>query len=107
MYDKWSHYTMDSQQSAGISYELFKQVSRVPYHYSEERTFYNQQAFSDEQRKKLFELRHELTLAYIENFSREQKISIFRNIAEALQITDKKTNYNLLDEITVGSLMDG
>ncbi|MCK4678918.1 MAG: radical SAM protein [Bacteroidales bacterium] len=107
MFNKWSHYTMDSQQSIEISYELFKQVSRVPYHYSEERTFYNQQAFSDEQRQKLFELRHELSLAYIEKFSREQKISILRNIAEALQVTDKKINHNLLDEITVGSLMDG
>jgi len=105
MYDKWSHYTMDSQQSIGISYELFKQVPSVPYHYTEERTFYNQQAFSDEQRKKLFELRHELTLAYIEKSSQEQKITVFRNIAETLQITDKKIGHNLLDEITVGSLL--
>ena len=107
MFSKWSHYTMDYQQSLEISYELFKQVPRVPYHYSEERTFYNQQAFSDEQRKKLFELRNELSLAYIEKSSREQKITVFRKIAAALQITDNKTNYNLLDEITVGSLMDG
>ncbi|MCK5840205.1 MAG: radical SAM protein [Bacteroidales bacterium] len=102
MYNKWSHYTMDSQQSIDISYELFKQVHKVPYHYTEERTFYNQQAFSDEQRKKLFELRHDLTVAYIEKSSREQKITVFRNIAETLQVTDKKIDRNLLDEITVG-----
>lgn len=65
--DDWEHYTMKSSETEKYGYDLFKQVTKIPYHYTEERTFYNREAFSDSQRKRLFTLRQQLTVGILEH----------------------------------------
>ncbi len=75
--DQWSHYTMNSDETPGYGYELFKQVTRVPYHYTEERTYYNRQLFTDDQRIRLFHLRQQLTIAFMEEADWEKILDLF------------------------------
>ena len=37
----WSHSTMNSQETAHYSYQLFKSIKRVPYHHADESNFFN------------------------------------------------------------------
>jgi len=66
VYDQWKHYTMNSDQAKSAGYELFRKTLYVPYHYSQERTWYNKERFSLEVRRKLFGLRRQLTIAIAE-----------------------------------------
>jgi len=101
LWENWTHYTMNFQEAKKSSYELFKKVSSVPYHYIGERMFYNRRAFTDAQRKKLFQLRNKLTIAMIENWSQEKKIDILYDISATIGITGKEINQNFIEEIQI------
>lgn len=82
--DHWSHYTMHSQETVHYGYELFKQVTHLPYHYTEERTFQNRVLFNDSQRGRLFHLRQQLTLAFLEQEHWDTVRRILREVARVI-----------------------
>ena len=65
--DKWSHYTMNSDEAKQACYDLFREVAKVPYSYSEESFFFNRGMFDFDTRRSLFQLRQQLTIRLIEN----------------------------------------
>lgn len=99
---QWSHYTMNYEESLEYSSKLFRQVSRVPYHYSQERTFFNQQAFTDKQRLRLFQLRQKLTLALIDKLPENQISDIIIEISGELQHPVESISDEFIHEITMG-----
>lgn len=64
--DKWSHYTMNSEEAPGAGYDLFKSVTNLPYAYSEESHFFNRSMFTFAERRALYQLRHRLTIKLVE-----------------------------------------
>lgn len=98
----WSHYTMNYEESIEYSSRLFKQVSRVPYHYTQERTFFNQQAFTENQRLKLFQLRQKLTLALIDKLPENLIREIIIDISGELQLPVESISDDFINEITIG-----
>jgi radical SAM superfamily enzyme YgiQ (UPF0313 family) len=82
--DQWSHYTMNSGETPGYGYDLFKQVTQVPYHYTEERTYYNRQLFNDDQRLQLFHLRQQLTIAFMEEAGWEKIHDLFNQMSKVM-----------------------
>lgn len=84
--DRWSHYTMNSDETTDYGYELFKQVTRVPYHYTEERTHQNRVLFDDDQRRQLFRLRQQLTIAFLEQASWKNIQGILTEMARVMRL---------------------
>ena len=99
--DQWSHYTMDSGQARQAGYDLFRQVTNVPYHYSQERTFYNREVFTDEQRSNLFRLRHRLTSGYIDNHSESDIHSVLVEISRNLNRGSADTGISIPEGIVL------
>jgi len=102
--DKWSHYTMNSEDTIRASYELFRKVSAVPYHYSEESNFFNRAKFTFSTRKALFQLRQQLTVNLIENAPWEHIESILRSMAQYMGISAESIGKSLKDKISVHSI---
>ena len=50
---------MNSEETFAASYDLFREVTNVPYSYSEESPFLTGGMFTFETRKVLFQLRHQ------------------------------------------------
>jgi hypothetical protein len=100
--ERWSHYTMNYEESLEYSYKLFRQVSRVPYHYMEERTFFNQREFSEQQRLRLFQLRHQLTLAFIDQLPVNHIRKILIDISRELQHPVASIGDEFINEISIG-----
>jgi radical SAM superfamily enzyme YgiQ (UPF0313 family) len=82
--DNWSHNTMNSRETVDFAYRLFRQISCVPYHYTEERTYYNRSTFSDTQRKTLFNLRQKLTLAILDESPWSEVLSLLKSISDTM-----------------------
>jgi radical SAM superfamily enzyme YgiQ (UPF0313 family) len=99
--DQWSHYTMDSNQARQAGYDLFRQVTNVPYHYSQERTFYNREAFTDEQRQKLFLLRHLLTQKYLEHASDSEINSVLKEIIHVIHPANEGMEISVPERIVL------
>lgn len=97
--DQWSHYTMDSGETAGYGYNLFKQVTRIPYHYTEERTHYNRQLFTDDQRLKLFHLRQQLTIAFMEKAGWEKILDLFNQMSKIMGLSSPDIPSGFRDEL--------
>ena len=76
---------MSSDVAADYGYDLFKQVARVPYHYTEERTFQNRVLFSDAQRRTLFHLRQQLTIAFISQAPWQKIQGVFNEMAGVMK----------------------
>ncbi|MBN2533913.1 MAG: radical SAM protein [Spirochaetales bacterium] len=99
-YNKWKHYTMDSLQANEETYYLFKNIDDIPYHYLEESNFFNYR-FSYEQRKKLFNLRKDLTIAVFEKVKTEKIQTIFKDIALAMRLPVKLPGNEIIKQLTV------
>ena len=102
IWEHWSHYTMNYEESIEYSYKLFRQVSRVPYHYLEERTAFNQHAFNTKQRLRLFQLRHKLTLAILDKLPGYRIREIITDISGELQLPVESISDVFINEITIG-----
>jgi hypothetical protein len=70
--EKWSHFTMNSDDAVKACYDLFREVINVPYSYSEESYFFNRGMFSFDTRRSLYQLRQQLTIKLIEKEPWEQ-----------------------------------
>jgi len=99
--EKWSHYTMSSEDAFEASYNLFKEVTNVPYHYFEESNFFNKAKFDLSTRKSLFQLRQQLTIRLIENAPWDQIESILRSAAQQMKISVGSIDESLRDNISV------
>ena len=84
--DQWSHYTMNSKEAADACYSMFKEVTNIPYSYSEESFFFNRGMFDLETRKSLFRLRQELTINLIEKASWEQIEPVLKTMAVQMEL---------------------
>lgn len=101
--DIWSHYTMNSKEATEACFDIFKQVTNVPYSYSEESFFFNRGMFTPETRKSLFQLRHQLTIKMIENAPWEQVEPILKTMAVKMEAPVDGIGEGLMKEIIVGA----
>lgn len=95
----WSHYTMKSKDTLEASYKLFKEITNVPYEYSEESNFFNRGMFTFATRKSLFQMRHQLTIKLIEKAPWNQIETILKDMAQLMEISVDKIDEHLRDEI--------
>jgi radical SAM superfamily enzyme YgiQ (UPF0313 family) len=102
--DKWSHYTMNSEDAIVASYDLFREVNNVPYHYFEESNFFNRAKFNLPTRKLLFQLRQQLTIKLIENAPWEQIEPILRSMAQKMNLSVERIGESLRHEISIPSI---
>jgi anaerobic magnesium-protoporphyrin IX monomethyl ester cyclase len=99
--EKWSHYTMNSEDTLAASYDLFREVIHVPYSYSEESFFFNRGMFTLATRKSLFQLRQQLTIQLIEKATWEQIEPILKNMAQLMEISADSIAESLRQELSV------
>jgi radical SAM superfamily enzyme YgiQ (UPF0313 family) len=98
---EWSHYTMKSEDTLEASYGLFKEITNVPYDYSEESNFFNRGVFTFATRKSLFQLRQQLTIKLIENAPWEQIETILKSMAQLMELPIDRIGKYLKNEISV------
>lgn len=96
---KWSHSTMNSEDSFKACYSLFREVNNVPYHYSEESLFFNRAKFNLTTRKSLYQLRHKLTIKLIENAAWDQIEPILKELAQQMNLPVDKIDESVRDQI--------
>jgi anaerobic magnesium-protoporphyrin IX monomethyl ester cyclase len=99
--DQWSHSTMNSNETFAASYDLFKEVTNVPYSYSEESPFFNRSMFTFETRKALFQLRHQLTIKLVENAPWQQIEALLLKMAQLMEISTDGIEERFRKEISV------
>ncbi len=92
---------MNSDDAIKAFYDLFREVTNVPYSYSEESYFFNRGMFSFETRKSLFQLRQQLTIKLIEKAPWEQIEPILRSIAFQMDVSPEGIGEGLTREISV------
>ena len=97
--EKWSHYTMNSEESFKACYDLFREVTNVPYHYFEESNFFNRAKFNLTTRKTLYQLRQKLTLKLIENAAWDQIEPILKEIALKMNLSVDRIDESVRDQI--------
>jgi radical SAM superfamily enzyme YgiQ (UPF0313 family) len=97
--DQWSHYTMNSKEAAEACYSMFRNVTNVPYSYSEESFFFNRGMFSLETRKSLFQLRQQLTIKMIEKAQCDDIESILKQMAVQMELPLEGIGEGLRTEI--------
>jgi p-methyltransferase len=97
--EKWSHYTMSSEDSLKACYYLFKEITNVPYHYFEERTLFNREKFNLRTRKSLYQLRQQLTIKLIENATWDQIEPILKDLAQQMKVPVDKIDESVRDQI--------
>lgn len=100
--EKWSHFTMNSEDTSEATHNLFKEVTNVPYHYSEESNFFNMAKFNLSTRKSLFQLRQRLTINLIENAPWDQIEPILRHAAQLMNIPIDGIGESLMHKISAG-----
>jgi len=100
--EKWSHYTMNSDQATEACYDLFKEITNIPYSYSEESYFFNRSMFTFETRKSLFQLRQQLTIKLMEKAPWEQIEPILQSMARNMELPVDGIGENLRHELSVG-----
>jgi radical SAM superfamily enzyme YgiQ (UPF0313 family) len=101
--DKWSHYTMNSDEASAACYDLFKEVINVPYSYSEESFFFNRGMFTFETRRSLFQLRQQLTIKLIEGAPWGQISHILEKMATKMELPLDGIGDHLKNEILIPS----
>lgn len=97
--ENWSHSTMNSEDAYRGCYTLFKNVTNIPYHYSEESSFFNRAKFNLPKRKLLFQLRQKLTVNLFEKAPWEETVMILSNLAHEMGLPVDKIDENLKDQI--------
>ena len=95
----WKHYTMDYNEAVRSGYDLFRQVTNVPYHYSQERTFFNREAFTNDQRAALFRLRHQLTIDFLDHSTEKEIQMILVKISNSFGIRSDLNGIDFAKEI--------
>jgi anaerobic magnesium-protoporphyrin IX monomethyl ester cyclase len=103
--EKWTHYTMKSEDTLDASFGIFREVTNVPYDYSEESNFFNKGMFTFPARKALFHLRHQLTIKLVENAPWEQIEPILKNMSQLMEIPPVRIGESLRQEISVLSAL--
>ncbi len=101
--DKWSHYTMDYEGAVKACYDVFREVTNVPYSYSEESFFFNRGMFTFETRRSLFYLRQQLTIKLIEDKPWQEIEPILRNMTELMELPADGIGEGLKKEIVVSA----
>ena len=91
---------MYSKLAEKETYLLFKSILNIPYHYLEENNFFNYR-FTFEQRKKLFNLRKDLTIAIFEKFKEKIVHTIFINIALTMGLPPKTPGNEIIKQLSV------
>jgi anaerobic magnesium-protoporphyrin IX monomethyl ester cyclase len=97
--DKWSHYTMNSEEASKACYDLFREIKNVPYSYSEESFFFNRGMFDFATLRSLFQLRQQLTINFIENSPWQRSEVVLREMAKLMEMTEKGIGEKLISEI--------
>ncbi|MGE5424453.1 MAG: B12-binding domain-containing radical SAM protein [Syntrophothermus sp.] len=97
--ENWSHVTMNSEDAFRGCYYLFREVTNIPYHYSEESSFFNRAKFNLSRRKLLFQLRQQLTVNVIGNGPWEQTEKILSGIAQEMGLPVDKIDANIREQI--------
>ncbi len=97
--DNWSHYTMQSGEALAACHSLFRQVTNVPYSYPEESYFFNRGMFDLATRRKLFQLRQQLTIKLMENAPWEQTAVILKEMTTLMELPVEGIGEKLRDEI--------
>jgi anaerobic magnesium-protoporphyrin IX monomethyl ester cyclase len=97
--DKWSHYTMNSGEAPGAGYKLFRSVTALPYHYAEESQLFNRSMFSIEDRRELYQLRHQLTVKMIERAPTEEILRIIKKMTVIMELPAMNITDSILQEI--------
>lgn len=97
--EKWSHYTMNSEDSFKACHSLFREITNVPYHYFEESNFFNRAKFNLTTRRSLYRLRQQLTIKLIENAEWEEIESILKDLALHMKLSVDKIDESVRDEI--------
>jgi len=99
--DNWSHYSMNSEEAVTASYEIFRSVTNIPYHYSEESNFFNRAKFNLQTRKSLFQLRHQLTVNLIENEPWQQIEPLLLSMAKEMKLNVESIPESFRSKISV------
>lgn len=99
-YDEWEHSTMNSSQVVEETYQLFKNIDNIPYYYVEESKFFNFR-FTLDQRKRLFKLRKDLTVAVFEKAVDEKIQSLFQDIALTMGLPAKMPEHQTIKQLIV------
>jgi len=99
--DNWSHYTMQSGEALAACHSLFRQVTNVPYSYSEESYFFNRGMFNLATRRKLFYLRQQLTIKLMDNAPWEQTEIIIREMTVLMELPVEGIVDQLRNEIII------
>jgi p-methyltransferase len=105
--DKWSHYTMKSDEALAACYQVFKDVSEVTYSYSEESQLFNRGMFDYQTRKSLYQLRQQLTIKLIEKAPWPEVEPILRKMAELMELTPDGLKPEILQVIEVPQIETG
>jgi radical SAM superfamily enzyme YgiQ (UPF0313 family) len=82
---EWSHKTMDSKTAVEKCKLVFKNVKSVPYGYTQESISFLQK-YSPEIRKKLYSLRQEITVAFMEQAPWDNTARLFSEIAATMGV---------------------
>jgi p-methyltransferase len=102
--DSWSHYTMNSSEAIEYGYNLFKQITHVPYNYTRESNFFNSRLFNYTQRQTLFHLRQRLTVQLIEQSSWERIEATLVDISQTMGFSQKHVNAEFRHELVVPAI---
>lgn len=105
--DDWSHYTMNSSETVAYSFQLFKQVTHLSYHYTEERTFQNRVLFSDAQRRNMFHLRQQLTIGFLERVPCKKIYAILQEMNKLMGFPDVQVPETFKNEVTFNTTLLG
>jgi anaerobic magnesium-protoporphyrin IX monomethyl ester cyclase len=103
--DKWSHSTINSDDASKACYNLFREVTNLPYNYSEESYFFNRGMFTFATRKSLFQLRQQLTIKLVENAPWENIEPILKSMAQLMELPVDGIRESLRHEILAPSLI--
>lgn len=98
IFREWSHRTMDSKTALEKSKLVFTNVDNVPYYYSQESSAFLQK-YPPEIRRKLYSLRHEITVAMMRQTSWEKISRLFWEIAITLGINSAPPSIEFGKEI--------
>jgi len=97
----WRHYSMNSNEAYEACHQLFREVTNVPYSYSEESYFFNHGMFTFGTRKTLYQLRQQLTIKLMENALWPDIVSILKNMALLMELPVDAIGEGLRQEIIV------
>ncbi len=92
---------MNSDEASAACHDLFREITNVPYSYSEESFFFNRGMFAFETRRLLFQLRQQLTIKLMESAPWEQIEPILKSMAVQMELPIDGIGEQLRKEILV------